>query len=200
MLELVTSSTDDFRRRHSPCPDSAKHSGPPDFVTLYNTWYEVVTGWLQTLGAPVADIEDLAQDVFLVVRRRLCDFDGRNVAGWLFRISSRQVLQHRRRRWVQSVIMLEAGKDIEDVPDDRAGVEEAFEVKEKGRQLLRLIGRMSEKRRVAFMLFEVEDYTGEDIADMLSVPINTVWTRLHHARRDFSSMLAQQEESQSEVT
>src|ERR1039458_7660691 len=110
MLEIVTPSTDVFRRRDSPCHKSANHSGPQDFVTLYDTWFEDVTGWLQTLGAPVADIEDLAQDVFLVVHRRLCDFDGRNVAGWLYRISNRQVLQYRRRRWVQSVIMLEAGE------------------------------------------------------------------------------------------
>ncbi len=200
MLELVTPTTDVFRRRCSPCPKFAKHGGPLDFVTLYDNWFEDVTGWLQTLGAPKADIEDLAQEVFLVVHRRLCDFDGRNVAGWLYRISNRQVLQYRRRRWVQSVIMLEAGDDIEDVPDDRTDVEEAFEVKEKGRQLLKFVEKMTKKRRVAFMLFEVEDYTGEEIAEMLSVPVNTVWTRLHHARRDFLSMLAQQEESQSEET
>ena len=166
-----------------------------DFVTLYDTWFDDVTGWLETLGAPPADIEDLAQEVFLIVRRRLCDFDGRNVAGWLYRISNRQVLQHRRRRWIQSVFTLGAGNDIEEVPDDRSGVEEAFEVHEKRRRLQQIVSKMSEKRRVVFMLFEVEDYTGEEIADMLDVPVNTVWTRLHYARKDFFALLAQQEES-----
>lgn len=173
---------------------------PLDFTTLYDTWLEEVTSWLQTLGAPPADIEDLAQEVFLVVRRRLCDFDGRNVAGWLYRISSRQVLQHRRRSWIQSVFTLGSGKDIEEVPDSRAGVEEAFEVQEKRHRLKQIVGKMSEKRRVAFMLFEVEDYTGEEIADMLDVPVNTVWTRLYHARKDFFALLAQQAESRREVT
>jgi len=48
------------------------------------------------MGASPADIEDLAQEVFLVVRRSLSGFDGRNVQGWLFRIAHRQVLRHRR--------------------------------------------------------------------------------------------------------
>ena len=71
---------------------------------------------------------------------------------------------------------------------------------EKRRQLQQIVSKMSEKRRVVFMLFEVEDYAGEEIADMLDVPVNTVWTRLHHARKDFFALLAQQDESRREVT
>ncbi len=200
MLELVTPSTDVLRQRDASRPKSAQLSVPLDFTRLYDTWFENVTSWLQTLGTPPADVEDLAQEVFLVVRRRLCDFDGRNVAGWLYRISSRQVLRHRRLSWIQSVFTLGSGKDIEEVPDSRVGVEEAFAAQEKRRLLQQIVGKMSEKRRVAFMLFEVEDYSGEEIADMLDVPVNTVWTRLYHARKDFFALLAQQAESRREVT
>ncbi len=200
MLELVTPSADSSCHIDASRPKSAKRSRSLDFAALYDTWFDDVTSWLQTLGAPLADIEDLAQEVFLVVRRRLCDFDGRNVSGWLYRISNRQVLQHRRRRWIQSVFTLGAGSEIEEVPDDRSGVEEAFEVNEKRRQLQQIVSKMSDKRRIVFMLFEVEEYTGQEIADMLDVPVNTVWTRLHHARKDFFALLAQQEESRREVT
>src|SRR6185503_9945522 len=62
-----------------------------DFAALYDAWFDRVCCWLSALGAPRAEEEDLAQEVFLVVRRRLRAFDGRNVAGWLYQIARRQV-------------------------------------------------------------------------------------------------------------
>jgi DNA-directed RNA polymerase specialized sigma24 family protein len=44
---------------------------------------------------------------------------------------------------------------------------------------------MSTRRRETFLLYEVEGYSGEEIARMQDVPVNTVWTRLHHARKEF---------------
>jgi RNA polymerase sigma-70 factor (ECF subfamily) len=57
---------------------------------------------------------------------------------------------------------------------------------------------MSERRRSVFFLFEVEGHSGEEIADMLDVPMNTVWTRLHHARKDFFELLAQHRRAEKE--
>ena len=68
-----------------------------EFAPLYDEWFEHVARWIRALGAPSGDVEDIAQEVFLVVRRRLRDFDGRNLAGWLYRIASRQV----RQRWTE---------------------------------------------------------------------------------------------------
>jgi RNA polymerase sigma-70 factor (ECF subfamily) len=162
-----------------------------DFVALYDAWFEHVTRWLRALGAPAADSEDLAQEVFLVVRRRLPDFDGRNVAGWLYRIASGQVRQHRRKRWFQRVLSLRQHLDLDELPHDGTSTISMLETKEKQRLLESLLATMSEKRRMVFALFEVEGYGGEEIADILDVPINTVWTRLHHARKEFFSLLAE---------
>jgi DNA-directed RNA polymerase specialized sigma24 family protein len=49
------------------------------------------------------------------------------------------------------------------------------------------------------VLFEIEGYSGEEIAQIQSLPLKTVWTRLHHARKDFIRMvsqLPQEEENQ----
>lgn len=161
-----------------------------DFSSLYDTWFAHVSRWLRALGAPEADVEDLAQEVFLVVRRRLDDFDGQNVPGWLYRIASRKVRQHRRRRWIQSLFAGKISIDIEDLPWGGANAVATLETKEKRQLLEALVARMTEKRRVAFRLFEVEGYGGEEIAEILDVPINTVWTRLFHARKEFFSLLA----------
>jgi len=191
MSESSATANDYSRLRDASNPGGSRREGPLDFSTIYDAWFEHVSRWLLALGAPSVDTEDLAQEVFLVVRRRLCDFDGRNVAGWLYRIASRQVWQHRRRRWIQRVSSPLQTVNIDEVPDGRAGAAALLETKEKRHLLLKLVSKMSEKRRVVFMLFEVEGYSGEEIADTLDVPINTVWTRLHHARKDFFALLAQ---------
>jgi RNA polymerase sigma-70 factor (ECF subfamily) len=192
MSDSSATANDNSLLRDASNPGGGRREGPLDFSTIYDAWFEHVSRWLLALGAPSADTEDLAQEVFLVVRRRLCDFDGRNVAGWLYRIASRQVWQHRRRRWIQKVFSPLQTVSIDDVPDGRAGAAALLETKEKRQLLLHIMSKMSEKRRVVFMLFEVEGYSGEEIADTLDVPINTVWTRLHHARKDFFALFAQQ--------
>lgn len=176
-------------------PTGAARPALLDFASLYDAWFDHVARWLRALGAPDADLEDLAQEVFLVVRRRLPDFDGRNVAGWLHRIASRQVVQHRRRQWIKRVFSLPPGIDVDELPSRSQSAELHVELKEQQRLLEHLLGRMSEKRRVVFVLFEVEGYSGEEIADILDVPVNTVWTRLFHARKDFFTFLAQHERS-----
>jgi len=52
---------------------------------------------------------------------------------------------------------------------------------------------MTERRRTAFFLFEIEGYTGEEIAQLERISLNTVYSRLHHARREFMTLLAKAE-------
>jgi RNA polymerase sigma-70 factor (ECF subfamily) len=164
---------------------------PPTFAYLYRSWYSHVVRWLGTLGAPRADIEDLAQDVFLVVRRRLGDFDGRNAAGWLYRIASGQVRQHRRRFVFRSLVPSREPIELDEIPHDRPSVLAEMETKQKHELLDRILSHMSEKRRIVFLLFEMEGYSGSEIAGLLDVPVNTIKTRLYHARKDFVRLLAQ---------
>jgi RNA polymerase sigma-70 factor (ECF subfamily) len=178
-------------------PAASAPRGELDFAELYDDWFDEVYRWLRALGAPAADREDLAQEVFLVVRRRLPDFDGRNVAGWLYQIARRQVLRHKRLRWVQRVLGWSAIESAGDGADAEALLQAAptlsplaaLEAKERRALFEALVAGLSEKRRTVLVLFELEGYTGEEIAELLDVPLNTVWTRLHHARRDFLSAL-----------
>jgi RNA polymerase sigma-70 factor (ECF subfamily) len=158
--------------------------GRADFASLYDTWFDDVLKWLRAMGAPPADREDLAQEVFLVVRRRLPDFDHRNVAGWLYRIASRQVAAHRRRKWWKAVLARRPDLELDDLPHGDAGPAVALEQKERRQILQVLLKALPEKRRETFVLFELEGYSGEEIACLQSIPVATVWTRLHHARKD----------------
>ena len=146
--------------------------------------------WIRALGGLEADRDDIVQEVFLVVRRRLKDFDGANLAGWLYRITSRQVRDFRRRSWVKHIFNRRRAHEPDDLPHAGVGPAAALERKEEQRVLQTLLMKMAEARRTAFVLFEIEGLSGDEIARIQDIPLNTVWTRLHHARREFFALAA----------
>jgi RNA polymerase sigma-70 factor (ECF subfamily) len=162
-----------------------------DFDGVYDAWFHHVERWLRALGAPSSEVEDWAQEVFVVVSRRLPDFDGRNLPAWLYRICARTASDHRRRAWFKRILWRAREEDLAAVEEPSASPVDLLEQKEERRALYRLLAKLSEKRRIAFRLFEIEGYTGEEIATMLNVPLATVRTRLHHARQDMTRLCSQ---------
>jgi RNA polymerase sigma-70 factor (ECF subfamily) len=173
--------------RDQPATGDARQTLP----SLYRAWFTPVVQWLRALGAPQADLEDLAQEVFLVTGRRLGDFDGRNTAGWLYRIACGQLRQHRRRFWFQA--LAPRGEQIlDEVLDDRPSALAEVDTAQRLERLARILGPMSENRRSVFLLRAIEGYRIDEISVLLEIPINTVKTRLHRARKDFARLLAEQ--------
>jgi RNA polymerase sigma-70 factor (ECF subfamily) len=152
---------------------------------IYETWFDDVVKWLYALGVQSADTEDLAQEIFLVVRRNLGRFQGGNLAGWLYRIAQLTVRDHRRRAWFRNLVLRREQVDLTEMPHSAAGPARSYEDAENRRLFQQLVGGMSEKLRTTFVLFEIEGYSGEEIARIQDIPLGTVWTRLHHARKEF---------------
>ncbi|HEX3902696.1 MAG TPA: sigma-70 family RNA polymerase sigma factor [Polyangia bacterium] len=169
---------------------------PQDFRAFYDLWFEEVARWIRALGGADADRDDTVQEVFLVVRRRLEAFDGVNPAGWLYRITRRQVRDFRRRSWVKHIFTRRRVEDLDALQHDGGGPAAALERKEDQRVLLAILGKIREERRTAFVLFEIEGLSGDEIARIQSIPLNTVWTRLYHARKDFLALSAKFREAQ----
>lgn len=170
-----------------------QHEGPAlTFEQVYSSSFNDVARWIRALGGLPADVEDLTQEVFLVVRRKLSGFDGRNLRGWLYRIAQRTVRDYRRRAWFRRVFLGGgSAPDHYDTASTDADPSDLFERKEAEGLLRGLLGQMSEVRRTTFILFEIEGYSGEEIAEMQGIPLNTVWTRLHHARKEFTRLVAE---------
>jgi RNA polymerase sigma-70 factor (ECF subfamily) len=164
---------------------------PREFEALYSTYFHHVTRWARAFGCPQADIDDVAQETFLVARRRLDQFQGGNAAGWLYRIAQNVTRAHRRRAWLRR--LLQGAHERGATQARPATPIEALEQRDARRQMQDLLSQMSERRRTAFFLFEIEGYSGEEIAQLEGVALNTVYTRLHHARRDFMALLARAE-------
>ena len=64
-----------------------------------------------------------------------------------------------------------------------------LETRERQRNLERLLSKLSDPLRAAFVLFEIEGYTAEEISEMQSVPTNTVRARIHRARKKMTTLL-----------
>lgn len=159
------------------------------FDALYERRIGDVSRWVRVLGTRDADCQDLVQEVFLVVDRLLSGFDGQNEAGWIFQIARRKVRDHRCLVWTQKFfgpkrVVVEEGT----LWTNRGPLDE-LDRKQKARLLAQLVDRLTENERVAFLLFEVEGSTGQEIADILGAPINTVWARIFRARRKLQKEL-----------
>lgn len=135
--------------------------------------------------SPAEDAEDILQNTFLRALEVARRFEpGSSARPWLFGISI-QVLRERRRslrRWGALLASL-AARPPRVSPEPSATT----------RDLDRALGRLSDAKRSVVLLAEVEGFSCGEIAEILDVPLGTVWTRLHHARRALKKSL---EESQ----
>ncbi len=166
------------------------HDLPLDFDQIYAAWFHEVSRWTRAFGGLDADLDDLTQEVFLVVRRKLDQFDGQNLPGFLYRIAQRTVSDYRRRAWFRR-FWTGRRPPLELVPDGGADPSTRAERREAQQLLTQIVSKLSPVRQRAFILYEIEGYTGEEISKLEGVPVNTVYTRLHHARRDFFAAVAE---------
>jgi RNA polymerase sigma-70 factor (ECF subfamily) len=168
--------------------------GDLDFRRIYERWFDDVAKWMYALGVPSSDSEDLAQEVFLVVRRRLSTFQAGSVAAWLYRITQLTARDHRRRAWFKNLLTRRRDMDLTEVPYAGPSPDRSYEQEETRRRFQRLVGGMSDKLRATFVLFEIEGYSGEEIAQIQDIPLGTVWTRLHNARKEFWKLVSKEEQ------
>ena len=158
-----------------------------DIDALYAEHAPFLTRVLIRLVGDGPHVDDLLQETFLVAHRKRESFDGRAaVRTWLYAIAARLAMRHRRGagRFLRAVgLFAEEPAAISSHPDD--DLEKA-----RAAQLVRsTLDRLPFKQREVFVLYELEELDGTEIADLLGIPINTVWTRLHHGRKRFADSI-----------
>lgn len=184
----------DAEARPRSARDEPNHG---DFRHVYALYFQRVAHWVRAFGGLDADVDDLTQEVFLVVQRKLSTFQGASLAAWLYGIARKTVSDHRRRAWFRR--WLRGADDVDDMhaPPAHGDPSASFERKEARRVVSTILNQMSAVRRSTFVLFEIEGYSGEEIAELERVPVNTVYTRLHHARKDFFKLMAEHQAAQA---
>jgi RNA polymerase sigma-70 factor, ECF subfamily len=153
---------------------------PEQLARIYREHFRFVWRSLRRLGVPEADALDATQDVFVVVHRKLDDFEGRSkMTTWLYGICFR-VAAHRRR---SASTAHESLDDIllEDLPSalDVNGVIEA----RHARHIMdTILDEMPLEQRAVFCAFELDGLSGEETAELLGISVGTVRSRLRLAR------------------
>jgi RNA polymerase sigma-70 factor (ECF subfamily) len=146
-----------------------------DFDRVYSEHFAHVSRWARALGGLDADVDDLTP----------------SLPAWLYGITRKTVSDYRRRAWMRR-LWSGVTRSLENSPAAAAVASaDPFDRWEAQRIVKHVLDRMSPVRRTAFMLFEIEGYSGEEIAELEQVPLATVYTRLHHARKDFLRLTAE---------
>ena len=154
----------------------------PTFDEVYATNVAFVWRILRTFGVPPANLEDAVQDVFVVVHRRLPEFEGRAaITTWLFAIARRVAGTHRRRA---------ATGKTEELPAELVASTDTFADAaraEAAATVVSILADMDEDKRVVFALVELEQMTVPEVSKLLDVNLNTTYSRLRLARAAFEA-------------
>jgi RNA polymerase sigma-70 factor (ECF subfamily) len=163
-----------------------------DFTSVYRDWFTPVVTWLRALGTPTSEMEDVAQETFLVVRRKLAAFDGRNLPGWLYKIAAQTASDQRRRAWFRRLVFRAPESELAQVPTTAPDPLRSCEIADAQQELRRLLGELKEQHRVVFWLFEIEGYSTSEIAGVVGASETAVSMRIHYARKELHRRIEQQ--------
>lgn len=159
---------------------------------IHDAHADFVFRTLQRLGIPASDLEDVLQEVFLVVHRRLHTFDGSSrLSTWLYGICLRVAAAHRRRAYFRRE---RATSTFDDTIADEPGSDpESLALREEARSRLeRALDTLSLEKRAVFVMFEIDGLSTNQIAEIIGTPVGTVYSRLSVARADFARAVERQ--------
>ena len=158
----------------------------PTVEAVYDQHAPFVLRVLRGLGVTDDRLDDAVQDVFIVVHRRLAEFEARSsLTTWLYAIARRVASQYRR----SAAARREGAGDLDAVAGDASPFEDA-QRKEAARVLGEILDELDDDKRDVFVLMELEQLSAPDAARVLDIPVNTVYSRLRLARARFEASLA----------
>jgi RNA polymerase sigma-70 factor, ECF subfamily len=159
------------------------------FEAIYEKHFEFV--WLMTrrFGVPPEATDDIVQEVFMVVHRKLATLQTPSaIRSWLYSIVRRCASGHHRR--LRAVKHSDA--DVDQMPDiaSRESPADLAERSDNVRQLWQLLDSLEAPKREIFIMAELGELSCPEIAEALDIPLNTAYSRLRHAREAFEAALA----------
>ncbi len=158
------------------------------FAEVYRMHYDFVWRCIRRLGVPSAWVDDATQEVFVIVHRRLRDFDGgRSLRSWLFGIL-RKVAAAQRRRVAKS-----ANPPAAPHPAHGGDPEEEVARQQAADWVERFLSQLDEEQRAVFVLVQCEGVSVVEAAEVMGTKANTAYSRLRLARRRFERALQRSE-------
>jgi RNA polymerase sigma-70 factor (ECF subfamily) len=172
---------------------AAARSQRAAFRAMYEHHVDFVWRNLRRLGVSEAEVDDKTQEVFVIAHRRWGEFEdrGHGPRAWLFQIVLRiasDARRHRRRHPVDPDGG--AAQERESIEPPQAA---ALDRREALGRLDRALRSIEVGRRAVLVLHEIEEMTAPEIAEILGIPLNTVYSRLRVARSELEAAIAKEE-------
>jgi RNA polymerase sigma-70 factor (ECF subfamily) len=166
----------------------------PTFAEVYREHLDFVWRSVRGLGVRPGAVDDVVQEIFVVVDRRLPDFEGRSsVRTWVSGIVLNVVRHHRRslqRKNPHELASDEALVDVQELPADAPTPYEAVVHGEETKLLERILDELDDEKREVLVLAELQEMSVPEIAGALDLKLNTAYSRLRLAREAFEQALA----------
>jgi RNA polymerase sigma-70 factor (ECF subfamily) len=158
------------------------------FREIYEAHVELVWRTLRRVGVPSAAVDDVAQEVFVAIHRALPTWEGRaSLRTWIYRITRNAGLNYTRgMRRRPDGVSTEAADESPHAsldPETQAANREAIE------ELGLVLARIDEPKREVLVLMELEGFSAPEVAELLAIPLNTVYSRLRLARAELEQLL-----------
>lgn len=171
-------------------PESSAPAAPERIARLVREHYAFVWRLLRRLGIGEGDADDAAQQVFLAAAKRLGRVEVERERAFLYGVTLNVGARARRSLGRRREEPLEAAGERQ-APAPSA--EQLLERREARALLDQLLDQMPEELRVVFVLFELEELSTPQIAELCEIPLGTAASRLRRAREDFEERVARAE-------
>jgi RNA polymerase sigma-70 factor (ECF subfamily) len=169
--------------RRAPAPEAAPAL---DFARAFRELAPFAWRVLRRLGVAEADVEDVCQEVFLVVHRRLDAFEGRSsLRVWVYGICMRAAWEYRRRphRRREEATSSPPEASIPAPQDDEIDRRRALALLDAA------LDELDDEKRAVFVLYEIEHVPMQEVAQAARCPLQTAYSRLHAARRQVEATM-----------
>ena len=179
----------------SPADERSAAAPAADLATVYEAHFRYVWRCLRSLGVDDAVLDDAMQDVFVVVQRKLADFDGgAELRTWLYAIALHIARKYRERRRREPASLETTRPSQPELALAESGERTALS-NERLALARAVLETLSDDQREVFVLARVEQMSAPEIASVVGVPLNTVYSRLRAARLAFEAEVARRKSS-----
>jgi RNA polymerase sigma-70 factor (ECF subfamily) len=170
----------------------ARHwAGDPDaFAEIYRGHVDAVYRRLSRILGPIAEREDLTQDVFLALHRTLPRFRGdAKLSTLIQRIAINRAFEHLRRRTRRPATLMDE-RFFEELVSAAASPATRVSVREELAVVFDCLAQIKPKKRIAFLLRVVDGMSFERIAELVDATPEAVAKRVQHAQRELDALIA----------
>jgi RNA polymerase sigma-70 factor (ECF subfamily) len=165
----------------------------PTLEEIYRAHFAFVWRSARALGVRDGAVDDVVQEVFVVAQRKLPAFEARSsMRTWLSGIVLNVVRHHRRtvHRKSPHERSSDPVTDVDSLPTSALGPDDVASFREGTRLLQQVLDGLDEKKREVLVLADLEEFSSPEIAKILGIGLNTVYSRLRAAREEFERLAA----------